>query len=89
MKLVMLKRGNYEVQENDGTLVHVIKQYCIPVNTPWRNKRIWRIDVPRDRNNWRKLPGDFKSLTAALASLKFKYTNYPGPLKVLEKLNNG
>lgn len=90
MKIVMLKGGLYEIQENDGTLVHTIWSRKISLGgrgqtslfrTPWR-----KTPLPESKDPYIKHQGDFDSLTKLLEHLDYTYINYPGPNQLLKKV---
>jgi len=76
MKLVMVKKGWYEIYEK-GELLHVIKKKTRPVNRPWKCERYWCLDDKKHVYH--------PSLRVVLMVLDYQeYENYPGPFHVLK-----
>lgn len=89
MKLVFLKAGKYEVQEESGDTVFTIQQWTKvdDVRFPRFYRSYWRVGGYKTRPQT-ITDDDFTSLRRAVKSLRIqKWSNYPGPFKILATLN--
>ena len=94
MQLVMVKGGEYLVQENDGTPVYKIgkgRDVKNPKRYGWQTiyPVAWVV-IPPDGKVREACRDDkvkkHKNLRAAIKSLGMQFTNSPGPLRILESL---
>lgn len=80
MEFVMVKAGIYKILEN-GTTKHKIRSKTLrflswTARTGYIYRTYWYLD---DNEK------SFLNLRSVIKSLNYKYENYPGPMKLLEK----
>ena len=88
-KFVMLRGGHYQIQQGSGKLMYDIRMFTVIVNKPWRFEKVWRSknnEFKLADKNPAKQEDDHTSLTALLRGLNLTFENYPGPMRLLEKV---